>query len=203
MNHFPMTCDATPGHPDPAATDAAPDAEMDIYLRVLPDGHLVFFAEPSRHGDEQVPSAAPGRGLRAWLNRTYHRFKDAAERSESGVGLQARRLFEWLRHFVSPDESMLRRLRRAEEIRIHHPPAMGPDEARSAWEAYLAGRRYPHLFWLMVDLVVSALTIPLAVIPGPNVLGYWFVYRAACHTLALLGIRRARRQAASTSFQAK
>ena len=31
-------------------------------------------------------------------------------------------------------------------------------------------------------------------VPGPNIIGYWFVYRAICHLLALLGIRRARRQ---------
>jgi membrane protein implicated in regulation of membrane protease activity len=29
-------------------------------------------------------------------------------------------------------------------------------------------------------------------LPGPNVVGYWFVYRAFCHLLVLLGIRKAR-----------
>jgi hypothetical protein len=199
VNHLPTTCDAIPGRPDPTGPDLAEDAAIDIVLRIQPDGRPAFAAEPSRHrdGEDEAPH---GTGFRAWVHRTYHRFQDATERSESGVGRQTRRLFDWLRRFVSPDEPMLRRLRRAEEIRLHHPSTMAPDEARSAWDAYLSGRRRHHVLWFVVDLVVSALTIPLAVLPGPNVFGYWFVYRAACHALALLGIRRAKRQAAAISL---
>jgi hypothetical protein len=38
-------------------------------------------------------------------------------------------------------------------------------------------------------------------LPGPNVIGYWFVYRTVCHGLALIGVRRARRREVVTELE--
>ncbi|MEJ7711591.1 MAG: hypothetical protein WKF84_17425 [Pyrinomonadaceae bacterium] len=38
---------------------------------------------------------------------------------------------------------------------------------------------------------MAPIPLVLAPVPGPNVIGYWFWYRAICHALALMGIRRA------------
>src|SRR5262249_54279642 len=50
-----------------------------------------------------------------------------------------------------------------------------------------------HLFWMCVNTVVAPFTVVLAILPGPNVIGFWFLYRAIVHALIVLGIRRARR----------
>lgn len=37
-------------------------------------------------------------------------------------------------------------------------------------------------------------------VSGLNVIGYWFVYRAVCHALAMTGLRRAQRGGIETHF---
>lgn len=191
MNVSPTSCDASAGRPTSELAHPARDAAVDVFLVPLGGGRLVFFSEEPRprHGEGEAP--APGRGFRGWLERKYRRLKGEIEHSEGGLGRQTRRLWDWLKRFTAPDEPMLRRLRRASRVRLHHPTTMAPKKAQFAWDEYLAARRSHHLIWLAVNLVVSPLSLLLAPIPGPNVVGYWFVYRAACHLLALFGIRRA------------
>ncbi|WP_435005460.1 hypothetical protein P12x_003327 [Tundrisphaera lichenicola] len=86
---------------------------------------------------------------------------------------------------------MLRRLRTTSSIILHHPRSLTMEQTRSAWKSYLAGRRRHHRIWLAIDLLISPLSVILTPIPGPNVIGYWFVYRSICHALALIGVRRA------------
>jgi hypothetical protein len=147
----------------------------------------VFYVEPG----EGVHEAGPGRGVRGWLARKSRALHEALERSESWGGRQLRRGWAWLHQRIAPDETLLRGLRKAEGLTLHHPATLTEAEARAAWEAYLAGRRRHHLLWLAVNGVASPFSVLLAPLPGPNVLGYWFVYRAVCHALAVLGIRRA------------
>ena len=50
-------------------------------------------------------------------------------------------------------------------------------------------------------VAISPLTVLLVPVPGPNVIGFWFVYRTVCHTLALLGIHRASGPRVTTAFR--
>ena len=63
------------------------------------------------------------------------------------------------------------------------------------------GRRVRHLLGLALNLAISPLTVLLVPVPGPNVVGFWFVYRIVCHALALLGIRRASGPRVTTDFR--
>jgi hypothetical protein len=100
------------------------------------------------------------------------------------------------------DEPLLRRLAGAKAIEVVHPAKMEAAEARAAWEGYLAARGRRHLVWLLVDLPLSAVTgVALFMIPGPNVVGLWFAYRAACHALAFRGTVHARGRGVATEFR--
>ena len=162
---------------------------MDVYLLRIDEARRAFYAE-------EGPEAVGGEGEAAggWLVRKYRRWKAELQHAESGAGRWARRLWGWLQGFTLLDESLLQRLRGASAIAIHHPAAMPVEEARALWGRYLAHRARRHLFWLTVNALICPLTVLLAPLPGPNVVGYWFVYRAACHLLIVLGIRRARRR---------
>jgi hypothetical protein len=122
--------------------------------------------------------------------------------SEKGVGLRVRRVWEWLQKRIPPDEPVLRALRGVSAVVLHHPPTMTEEETRALWEDYLKGRQGRHMFWFIINALVSPLTLVLAPLPGPNVIGYWFVYRAACHMLARLGARNARSEQVTTEFLA-
>ena len=70
----------------------------------------------------------------------------------------------------------------------------------AAWLGYAGSRRRHHLFWLLINLVIVPPAILAAILPGPNVLGYWFAYRALMHWVAWLGARRPRHLKRTTNF---
>ena len=165
---------------------------MKVYLLRINE-RCVFYSEGSETvAEDETP--VPRRGLRGWAERKYQSLQEALHESEAGVGLHMRRAWEWLQRRTSPDESLLRHLRAVEVIKLYHPSSLTKEEAHALWTEYLARRLRHHIFWLAMNAVVSPLTLLLAPIPGPNVIGYWFVYRAVCHLLAVLGVRRAKSQ---------
>jgi hypothetical protein len=96
---------------------------------------------------------------------------------------------------------LLARLRSADVIELHHPSAMDAAEAEAAWSTFLAVSRRRHWPWLVVNALVSPLTVLLAPLPGPNLVGYWFAYRAVHHLLILVGVRRVRAGRVTTRFR--
>nr|ALS89617.1 mitochondrial K+-H+ exchange-related protein [uncultured bacterium] len=120
--------------------------------------------------------------------------------SEKGVGLRVRRIWEWLQKRTAPDEPLLRSLRGTSAVALHHPPTYAEEEAHNLWREYLKARQGRHAFWAIINAVTSPLTLVFAPLPGPNVIGYWFVYRSVCHLLARLGARNARSEQVSAEF---
>jgi hypothetical protein len=102
---------------------------------------------------------------------------------------------------IPPDEVLLRRLRKAKTIVIYHPSRSTSEDACVEWEKCLASRRVRHLLGLALNLAIAPLSLLLVPLPGPNVVGLWFVYRVVCHALALLGIRRASDPLVTTNFR--
>lgn len=174
---------------------------MKIYLLNLDDGRCAFYSE----GPEivaETESAAPRKGMRGWAERRYKGLQAILTESEKGVGLRVRRIWEWLQKRIPPDEPVLRALRGVNAIILHHPPTLAEEETRSLWLSYLKSRQGRHMFWFVINALVSPLTLLLAPLPGPNIIGYWFVYRSACHMLARLGARNARSEEVTTQFLA-
>lgn len=173
---------------------------MKIYLLSLDGGRCVFYSEGPEAVAETESVEPPRRGLRGWAERRYKSLQAILTESEKGVGLRVRRIWEWLQKRISPDEPVLRALRGVSTIVLHHPLTFTEEETRALWQGYLKGRQGLHMFWFIVNALVSPLTLLLAPLPGPNVIGYWFVYRAVCHLLARLGVRNARSQQVTTKF---
>lgn len=169
---------------------------MKIYLLRVTDERNVFYAEAFKKNADELREAQleaqTGAGLRGWLTRKYADLQNALATSESGVGLRMRRTWEWLHRRTSPDETLMRSLRTAHEIELYHPTTVSAGEAKESWSQYLQQRRRFFLLWLVVNALIAPLTLLIAMFPGPNIIGYWFCYRAVCHALALSGIKRAR-----------
>ncbi len=177
---------------------------MKVYLLPLVDDDCLFYSEgPETAVELETTIAAPERGgVRGWAERKYKSLQVVLNESESGVGLRMRRAWEWLQRRTAPDEPLLRSLRGVKAVEIVHPAALDEEEACERWKCYLSSRSRRHTFWLVVNATFSPVTVLLAPVPGPNVIGYWFVYRAVCHLLARLGIRNARSEVVTTSFVA-
>lgn len=160
---------------------------MNIYLIQIDEEHLVFYSE----GSEDAGATVRRPGLRGWVEQKYLRLQNVLHESEGAIGSGVRRAWAWLQRRTHADESMLRSLRKATALRLHFPSRMQVNLVKIEWKAYLASRRRRHFFWFILNALVSPLTVLLAPLPGPNVIGYWFLYRAICHLLALSGISQA------------
>jgi Mitochondrial K+-H+ exchange-related len=163
---------------------------VNVFLLTIEPGWRVFYAEV-RDAPAKARGAPPRRGLRGWLDRLFRRWHLAGRSiRRKGGDSRLRRAWHWLQRRLAPDEAILKHLGRASQVELYHPASMGSEEALGLWRDYLARRRRRHLLWLVVTLVLSLLSVLLMVLPGPNVLGYWFVYRAICHLRVEIGTRR-------------
>jgi hypothetical protein len=163
-----------------------------VFLLSLDPGQPFFHSEDGRD-EEATPSVSARPGMAGWFRRTTRRMKSAVKHPKSRLARKLKQFWDWLQSRMYPDESLLAALRSARTIELHHPESLSSDEALGLWEAYLRRRFRRHFLWLLFDLFFSPLSILLTPLPGPNVIGYWFAYRAVHHLLILLGIRRALR----------
>jgi hypothetical protein len=166
-----------------------------IYLLLVDHERFFFYSdesESSHGGGEGDDSTSIARsGLRGWLHNRYMKFKAAWGHADSGALLWVRRSWDWLHSLTHPDEAMLARLRTARRIDLHHPAARSEPEVRVIWRDYLARQWKRHLVWMSVNAVIAPVAIAtLWILPGPNLIGYWFAYRAIHHILVVWGIRR-------------
>jgi hypothetical protein len=71
-------------------------------------------------------------------------------------------------------------------------PADLTDASAAAIRARVLGRaRRHHGVWLLVNFAAAAATAVLVLLPGPNVIGYYFVFRVIGHFLSWRGARQA------------
>jgi hypothetical protein len=168
-----------------------------VFLLQIEEGGRLFYAAASE------PRHAPPahRGLRGWAERKAHALRNTWNHAETGLVGWLHRVWHKLHNqFVPADEAMLIHLRTTPVVEVHHPTTITSEEARALWTGYLADRRRRRLPWLALDALISPLTVLLAPLPGPNLIGYWFAYRAVRHLLALLGIRHAGSAEVETTF---
>jgi hypothetical protein len=170
-----------------------------IYLLSIDNRRFFFYADESEssrdQGDDAEASGPPPSGLSGWLHDRFQKLKSAWEHSEAGAAVWTRQAWNWLHSWAHPDESMLARLRSARRIELHYPASRPGNEVRALWTDYLTHRWWRHLLWLSANGVVAPFALAtLWVLPGPNLIGYWFAYRAIHHALIVWGIRRVRRE---------
>jgi phosphatidylglycerophosphate synthase len=169
---------------------------VDVVLVRSADGRSSFLSAGPipREGQDAPRSRAErcARGLQAGLLLSGKR-----------LGPRLKRARDWLNSWGEADDTMLADLRRAEWLRVRHPADLDDEEAAQRWVDYLRERQRHHLARLFVNLLISPITVILAPLPGPNVVGYWFVYRAILHGMVLQGLRRATsKRSLSTRYEA-
>ncbi|GAC1466895.1 MAG: hypothetical protein NVSMB9_07920 [Isosphaeraceae bacterium] len=162
----------------------------------------LFYHEPQpdeENGDPESPATA---GPRPWLESRLQTMKQGWQHSTRGPARLIKNVWEWLQRRTHPDEPLLARLRSAPSIVMHHPASLHASEVARDWQTFLLRSRRRHWPWLLANLLVAPLSILLAPLPGPNLIGYWLVYRALRHSMILVGLRRARAGKIPTDFRA-
>ena len=128
---------------------------------------LIRQAEPDRRRPatiESVPTSAIGRGMR-----------------------RVRRLIvRWVAASIA-EQRLLWHLRRQSASHVLHPDDLDGDAAMRVVRRSLQRDADRHLFWLVFDaigLIVSGL---FAIVPGPNLIAYYFAFRVFGHFLSRQG----------------
>jgi hypothetical protein len=171
---------------------------MDVFLvPVGADRYELYCEEP----DELVTTEGePPRGV---FRRLMHRFKEMlaeAERErrrgpaagEPASGVTARlkaRTLRWIAESIA-EQRLLWQLRGRAEARFVYPDDLAGDRAMKILRSSLRRDFERHRFWFAIDTLGLIASAALMLLPGPNVVAYYFAFRLVGHFLSLRGARQ-------------
>ncbi len=169
---------------------------MDVFvIPVGPDRYELYCEQPAESHVEVEP---PSEGI---LARMRHRFSvllhAAEERQRRGpleepeepkgfLGRQQDRLMAWVAERVA-EQRLLWNLRRQTEAVIAHPNDMTFEQVLVLIRRMLQKDYERHRLWLVIDSLLLIASGALMLVPGPNVVAYYFLFRAGGHWLSMRG----------------
>jgi len=174
---------------------------MEVFLIPLgADRHELYCEAPHTEAEQEEPAA--GRGFMAGLKQKFADVIAAAEHDRrrraaghavadpaSLWGRTKGRALAWVADAIA-EQRLLWHLRHQAAANLHFPADLGPERALAIARASLTRDRDRHWFWLLVDSVLMLLSGALILVPGPNVIGYYFAFRVVGHFLSWRGARQ-------------
>lgn len=172
---------------------------MDVFLvPVGTDRYELYCEEP----DEAAPSDsghAPGgvihrtkqrfRQLVADAERERRRAPDPAAAAPSFAARVKARLMRWVAESIA-EQRLLWQLRGRAEATLVHPDDLLQSQAQQLLRRSLQRDLERHRFWLIVDALGGIGSLVLILLPGPNLIGYYFLFRVIGHYLSMRGARQ-------------
>jgi hypothetical protein len=174
---------------------------MEVFLVPLGPERHELYCEPSED-DEAVAGADPAQP--GFFSRMRRRFSEMLRAAELARARRARGEYDpidtwWERTRARvlakvadavAEQRLLWHLRHQTAARLHHPPDMTAEKALEIMRASMLRDRDRHFRWLIIDGVLMLLSAALVIVPGPNVLGYYFAFRVVGHYLSWRGARQ-------------
>ena len=124
------------------------------------------------------------------LEERHARGEPAPSQDAGRVGRIRHWALRWVAERIA-EQRLLWNLRHALTAVTMFPDDMSFDDAQARVRQMLRRDARRHRLWLGVDLVLLAASAVLAIVPGPNVVAYYFVFRVGGHWLSILGARQA------------
>lgn len=144
--------------------------------------------------EPDVAEAEPEGRVRDWVRRASEQWRLLVERAQHGAsetwfGRWRDRLISALAESIA-EQRTLWALRAVEAASVLIPSSLTPEQARAIiMRTFAEARRY-HLRWLAIDGLIFATSGLLAIVPGPNVLAYYFLFRVVGHLQSWRGARQ-------------
>lgn len=175
---------------------------MEVFVIPIGRDRYELYCEASIDSDAAVGSA-PAAGLvgRLWhrfgvmlraAEERQHRVRDAraaSEGTEPKAGpLKAvqDRILGWVAQRIA-EQRLLWNLRRQTSAVAAHPQDMTFEQVLTLIHRTLRRDYERHRRWLVVDTFGLIVSVPVTLIPGPNVLGFYFAFRVVGHWLSMRG----------------
>jgi hypothetical protein len=173
---------------------------MDVFLIPVGPERYEPYCEVA---DESAAGLGEAPASRGWWGRLHERFRSmmaAAERERqrpaadhdaaagTWAGRVRRRTLRWMAEKVA-EQRLLWHLRRQDAATLVFPSDMSIDAATAALRSCLRRDAERHRRWLVVDAALLLASSLLTVIPGPNVIWWFFAFRVVGHGLSWRGAR--------------
>ncbi len=173
-----------------------PTHRMDVLLVPASPTRYALYCEVAapaiREGDEDSTS---------WLERMKGRFRsavsegeaalDSGDEGEPGRGRLRRFITRKLAEAVA-EQRLLWYLRNETAARLLHPATIDGASALAIARAEFDVDYGRHRRWLIIDGLITVVTGPLFFfVPGPNIVSWYFTFRAIGHFFSMRGARRA------------
>lgn len=164
---------------------------MDVFLVPIGRQRHELYCEVPDRADSAAPLPAEG-----WVARFEDKFRAvmqtidrrSRETSHTRWARLRNRALGWLAERVA-EQRLLWQLRLHRDAVLHFPHDLGPEAAISLMRQSLSGDVRRHGVWLAVNLVLLALAGLLTVIPGPNVVAFYFAFRVVGHYMSIRGAK--------------
>jgi hypothetical protein len=169
---------------------------MDVFLVPVGGGRHELYCEVATEAEPEVQADdKPG-----WWQRQVRRFRQTLaeaeeERHRREHGQESERRGVW-RYVVGKlaeavaEQRLLWHLRRETAPTLVHADLMTDAAALAAARKLLTADRDKHRRWCIIDAVLTIATTPIALLPGPNFLAYYFMFRTGGHYLSMRGAER-------------
>jgi hypothetical protein len=173
---------------------------MDVFLvPVAPDRYELYCEEP----DEPEAPAAEDTPPPGFFRRLALRFREQlaeAERARrqgpqpgdarpSFLGRAKARSLRWVVESIA-EQRLLWQLRGKDTVLLVYPDDVTEPQARQLLKRSLQRDWERHRFWLVIDSLGAVGSVLLILLPGPNFIGYYFMFRIVGHYLSLRGARQ-------------
>ena len=163
---------------------------------VGPTEHQLYVEVPRDAVVPDEPQAATG-----WFARKVKQFRqtlaDAEEerlRRERGEPSVTRGLGRWIMGKIAEavaEQRLLWSLRNQSQVDLLHPVEFTSAAAQEFMKSEISRDAAKHRRWLVIDGVIAAITGPLFFfVPGPNIISWYFTFRAVGHFLSWRGAVR-------------
>jgi hypothetical protein len=180
---------------------------MDVFLLpVMPappgvEPPFELYCEPPPE-PEPEPGAAAKRGF---FGRMVLRFKEALREGEAEERRQERgessppprnfggRIGNFVKRKLAAavaEQRVLWHLRTATAATLHHPNSITSARALDVASAEFKKDFSKHRLWCYIDAAIVVIQTPLAFVPGPNFLAYYFIFRSVGHFFSWQGARK-------------
>ena len=171
---------------------------MDVYLVPIGAQRYELYCEiPDEPADE---AADPPNGF---FKRQIHNFREMlaeAERERRAgtvreapkgwLGRMKATTMRWVSHAIA-EQRLLWHLRSQPAACLHFPDDRTEDDGIRELRQQLGRDFKKHQVWLAIHSVLLVVTTPVLFwLPGPNVIGYYFLFRAVGHYLSLRGAKQ-------------
>ena len=176
---------------------------MDVFLVPVGDQRYALYCEVVDASDAAATAQGVRQRLKGWFHRLIATAAEERRRHDRPprvvpVAPQAQqpfrarirsKLLHWIADAVA-QQHVLWHLRKQSEAVLVHPDDLPPEEAIDRVRALLQRSAERYGAWLVVDALLFVVSGLFVIVPGPNLIAYFFLFRVIGHSNAWRGARK-------------